>query len=308
MDRLKALEIFKAVAERSSFVRAADALDLSTAVVTRAVKDLEKLLGVRLLHRSTRRVTLTAEGQAALERADALLRSFDELAAASGAGADEVAGDIRLGAPASFDPDRLAGVLAAFMERHPQVRVDLRLDDSPVDLVEHGADLALNVAWEPPASSIARRIGDLRVGLFAAPGYLRRMGAPKHPDELRRHDCVVYVGGGRRPWRFSHPVTGQIIEPALRARVSANNARAVLAAAVHGAGLAQLPYPMAEAAVRKGALQPVLSHWGSPMLCMSLVYHSRHLPARVRALIDHLAHCLAPQTEPVPDARYETAY
>src|SRR5688572_4112402 len=118
MDRIKSLEIFKAVAQRGSFVKAADALDLSTAAVTRAVQELEKLLGTRLLQRSTRRMSLTAEGRAVLERADAVLNAFESLAAVSDTGASKVAGEIRFSAPASLGAGRLAALLGDFMARH----------------------------------------------------------------------------------------------------------------------------------------------------------------------------------------------
>ena len=290
MDRIKSLEIFRAVAQRGSFVKAADALDLSNAAVTRAVQELEKLLGTRLLQRSSRRMSLTAEGRAVLERADAVLNAFESLAAVSDSGASKVAGEIRFSAPASLGAGRLAALLGDFMARHPAVRVDLLLNDLPVDLIEHGVDLALAVAWELPPSVIARRIGEERVGVYGAPKYLRRRGMPKHPDELSLHDCLVCTGGGRKPWHFGHPVSGQRIEPAIEPRLLANNANALLAAAVHGSGVALLPHVMAQRAVKAGQLQPVLSHWTSPTLGVYLAYSSRrNLPLRVRALIDHVA-------------------
>jgi DNA-binding transcriptional LysR family regulator len=194
-----------------------------------------------------------------LERADAVLNAYETLAAVSDSGASKVAGEIRFSAPASLGAGRLAALLGDFMTRHPAVRVDLLLNDLPVDLIEHGVDLALAVAWELPPSVIARRIGEERVGVYGAPKYLRRRGMPKHPDELSRHDCLVCTGGGRKPWHFGHPVSGQRIEPAIEPRLLANNANALLAAAVHGSGVALLPHVMAQRAVKAGQLQPVLS-------------------------------------------------
>jgi DNA-binding transcriptional LysR family regulator len=289
MDRLKALEIFKAVAERGSFVKAAEALDLTNAVVTRAIQELEKQLGARLLQRTTRRMSLTAEGRDVLQRADAVLGAFHALTAAADAGTSKLAGDIRFSAPISLGANRLAAMIGAFVDRHPAVRVELLLDDMPMDLVEHAVDLALVVAWELPPAVIARRIGEARVGVYGAPAYLRRRGTPKHPQELAAHDCLVCTGGGRKPWHFGHPVSGERIEPAIEPRLWANNASVLLAATVHGSGLALLPHAMAERCVRDGRLQPVLSHWTSPTLGIFLVYTSRDLPARVRALMDHVA-------------------
>lgn len=291
MDRLKTLEIFQAVADKGSFVGAANALDLSKAVVTRAVQDLEQLLGARLLQRTTRRMSLTAEGGRVLEHGRALLRAFDELTTESGRSASEVAGDIRLTAPASFGASRLGPVLARFMARHPQLRVELVLTDAPLDLVEHGIDLALRVASELHGSLIARQIGEASMGVFAAPAYLQRRGVPRRPEELPRHDCLIYSGTGRKtPWRFSHAVTRQRVEPAIDAKLCANNGEALLAAAVHGSGLAFLPHFVAADALARGELQAVLEDWVSPSLGVHLAYSSRRQqPLRVRALIEHLA-------------------
>lgn len=289
MDRLKALEIFKTVADKGSFVRTADSLNLSTAVVTRAVKDLESLLGIRLLQRTTRRVSLTSEGQGVLERARSLLDSFDELAAASGLGASEPAGEIRFTAPASFS-SRLGPVLADFSVRYPRVRLQLLATDTPLDLVEERVDLALRITRRLPDALVARRIGDVPVGIYAAPGYLSARGTPKHPDELRHHDCLVHSSTGRdTTWPFLHPVSQQLIEAPARGSLLANNAEALMSAAVRGSGLALLPQFLAQGSVARGQLQMVLNHWPSPPLGMYLAYTSRrNQPVRVRQLIDHL--------------------
>jgi DNA-binding transcriptional LysR family regulator len=296
MDRLKALEIFKAVAERQSFVKAAEALELSNAVVSRTVQDLERLLGARLLQRTTRRVSLTAEGDRVLQRARELLGSFEELTATATAGAAEMAGEIRVAVPASFGAPCAAPVIAEFLARHPQLRITLRLSDAPLDLVDRGLDLALRVAWddELPPSLIARRIGELRVGVYAAPAYLQFRGTPKHPDDLARHDCLVHAARSRDArWRFVHPVSQQVIDLPIDAKLCANQAEALMIAAVHGAGLVLLPTMLAEPAVARRELQPVLSHWAAPALGVYLTYASRrHLPLRVRKLIDHLAEAL----------------
>jgi DNA-binding transcriptional LysR family regulator len=218
-----------------------------------------------------------------------VLDAFDALTGATDFAPAALAGDIRFSAPVSFGAGRLAALLGDFMASHPGVRVDLVLSDMPLDLIEHRIDLALVAAWELPPSVIARRIGEERVGVFASPAYLRRRGTPKHPDELSRHDTLVCTGGGRKPWHFGHPVSGQRIEPPIEPRLVANSANALLAAAIQGAGLALLPHGMAQRAVDSGRLQPVLSHWSSPTLGIFLTYSSRHLQPRVRALIEHVA-------------------
>jgi DNA-binding transcriptional LysR family regulator len=194
MDRLKALEIFKAVADRGSFVKAAEALDLSTPAVSRSVQDLEKTLGVRLLQRTTRRVSLTPEGEQVLQRARGMLDAYDELAALSSEGAAQVAGEIRFKAPASFS-SWLVPALAEFTARHPKARVQLVACDMPMDLVAERIDLDLRVTRVLPDSLIARRVGDVPIGVYAAPAYLARKGTPKHPHELAEHDCLVRGSG-----------------------------------------------------------------------------------------------------------------
>jgi LysR family transcriptional regulator for bpeEF and oprC len=290
MDRLKAIEIFQSVAARQSFTRAADALGLSTPVVSRAVQELEQLLGVRLLQRSTRRVVLTREGEDVLARAGHLLDAFEELAATSRQNVADVAGPIRFTAPASWGAARVAPLVAAFIARHPRVHIDLLLTDAPLALDGEGVDLALRVADRLPEHLVARRVAELAIGIYAAPAYLQRKGLPRHPEALSGHDCVLHSGhAGAAPWQFLHPVTQHRTAPVLRRAMSANDAEAVMAAAVHGAGLAQLPRAVADAAVARGELQPVLGQWTCPPLGLYLVYRERrHQPVRVRKLIEHL--------------------
>lgn len=290
MDRLKAIEIFQSVAARQSFTQAADALGLSTPAVSRAVQELEQLLGVRLLQRSTRRVVLTREGEDVLARAGHLLDAFEELAATSRQNLADVAGNIRFTAPASWGAARVAPLVADFIARHPRVHIDLLLTDVPLALDGEGVDLALRVAGRLPEHLVARRVAELAIGVYAAPAYLQRKGLPRHPDELPGHDCVLHSGNaGAAPWQFLHPVTQHSTAPVLRRAMSANDAEAVMAAAVHGAGLAQLPRVLADAAVARGELQAVLGQWACPPMGLYLVYRERrHQPLRVRKLIEHL--------------------
>lgn len=291
MDRLKIFEIFKQVATQRSFTQAASALGLSTPVVSRAVQELEQLLGVRLLQRSTRRVVLTREGEDVLARASPLLAAFDDLTASSRQHQSDVAGDIRLTAPASLGAGRLAPLLADFIARHPRVHVDLQLTDSTLALDGDGVDLALRLAWRLPDQLIARRLGEVPIGVYGAPAYLERKGLPRHPGELVGHDCVVHSSNAlAAPWQFLHPVTQESTAPALRRLMSANHVETLMSAAVHGAGLARLPRLLADPAVARGELQPVLSQWACPPLGIFLVYRDRqHQPLRVRKLIEHLA-------------------
>ncbi|RCW71377.1 DNA-binding transcriptional LysR family regulator [Pseudorhodoferax soli] len=291
MDRLKALEIFAAVAERNSFTRAAASLDLSTPVVTRAVQELEQSLGLRLLQRSTRRVALTREGEAALARARGVIGAYEALMQSSRQHGAEVAGDIRFSAPASFGAARLAPLLADFMAQHPQVRIDLVLGDALESMEDGAVDLALRIAQVLPEHLVARRIGEVPMGMYAAPAYLRARGLPREPGELAGHDCVVHSGpGASRAWQFSHPVTQERTQPVLRQALRANHVEALMAAALLGQGLAMLPRMLADPAVERGELQPVLAAWACPAPGIFLVYRERqHQPLRVRKLIEHVA-------------------
>ena len=291
MDRLRMLEVFKAVADRGSFTKAADALGLSNAVTSRALQELETELGVRLLQRTTRSVSLTSEGRDVLERAQSLLESYDDLLAASKVGAEETAGEIRLSAPSSLGGRRLGPLLAGFTERYPLVRVDLQLTDSQDDMVGEGVDLALRMGDDLRHSLIARRIGQIRLGMFASPGYLKRYGVPQHPGELARHHCLTYGGAGKTPaWRLRHRHTGEQGEWPARGTLHTNNGDALAAAAVCGSGLVLLPRYLVEGAVSRGELQEVLADWQAPALGLYLAYASRrNQPVRVRRLIEHLA-------------------
>lgn len=291
MDRLKALEIFAAVAERNSFTRAAASLDLSTPVVTRAVQELEQSLGLRLLQRSTRRVALTREGEAALARARGVIGAYTALMHSSHQHGAEMAGDIRFSAPASFGAARLAPLLAGFMAQHPQVRIDLVLGDALDAMEDGGVDLALRIALVLPEHLVARRIGEVAMGMYAAPAYLRARGLPQHPDDLTGHDCVVHSGpGGGRAWQFSHSGSQERSQPVLRHALRANHVEALMAAALLGQGLAVLPRVLAEPAVARGELQPVLATWQCPAPGIFLAYRERqHQPLRVRKLIEHMA-------------------
>jgi molybdate transport repressor ModE-like protein len=303
MDRLRALEIFKAIAEQGSFVKGADSLNLSKCHATRAVQDLEALLGSKLLQRSTRRLSLTPMGQTVLTHAGALLASYDALEAASNRDASEMAGRIRLVAPASYCVRRLGASLAAFVAKHPEVRVDLRLANDAIDVIEQRAELALCAAGTVPNTLIARRVSSTPMGLYASPLYLGRRGTPTHPGELPGHDCLIYEedhSTSPMHWTFDHLQTGERCTLPAHGALNCNNAYALVEAAVHGAGLARLPHFVVEAAVERGELLPVLPHWSSAPLDMLLAYASRrYQPLRVRKLIDHLAETLdKPATAP----------
>ena len=310
MDRLKALEIFTSVAQRKSFAGAAAALELANSVVTRAVQDLEASLGVPLLRRTTRRVTLTAEGEDVLARAQTLLRGYDELLATSSISAAEPAGGIKLSVPVFYGTRHLAPALATFMAKYPKVSLDVQLTDAHQDLVQEGVDLTVRITRDLQESLIARQIGEVPVGLHASPAYLVRKGRPEDPSELIHHQCLTYDGSGRMAhWSLSHQASGARVDVPARGVFNSNNGEVLAAMAARGAGIALLPKFMAQEALARGELVRVLDEWQTRPLGVYLAYSSRrNQPLRVRLLIDHLLQALAgAQDEPSRSSGADTS-
>ena len=301
MDRLSALAIFKSVVDNGGFARAAAELEVSCAKVTRAVQDLERLLGVQLLQRTTRRVALTSVGHEVLSRAAELLDSYDALAALSSLSASEPSGTVRLVAPAAFSRRYLSPALADFMARYPKVWVDLRMRQGQIDVVNDEVDVMLCLPSDLRPSLIARRIGAAEVGVFAAPRYLADRGEPKHPHDLLQHNCLTCEDtAGGTGWKFRQRVSAEALDVPVKGTMRSSHADALVGAAVHGAGVVLLPLFMVEEAVERGALRRLLPDWTSEPLALHLAYHSRlNQPLCVRKLIDHLVQVLGD----VPHAR-----
>jgi DNA-binding transcriptional LysR family regulator len=306
MDRLSALAIFKSVVDNGGFARAAADLEVSCAKVTRAVQELEMLLGVQLLQRTTRRVALTTVGREVLSRAADLLDSYDALAALSSLSASEPSGSVRLVAPAAFSRRYLGPALADFMARYPKVWVDLRMRHGHIDVVNDEVDVMLCLRSDLRPSLIARRIGAAEVGLFAAPRYLAERGEPKHPHDLLHHNCLTCEDtAGGSGWKFRQRISAEAVEVPVKGAMRSSHADALVGAAVHGAGVVLLPVFMVEEAAARGALRRLLPDWTSEPLALHLAYHSRlNQPLCVRKLIDHLVQVLgdvpgAQETPPV---------
>lgn len=285
MDRLKSLEIFKSVADRGSFVKGAEALAISCSAATRAVQELEAALGVQLLQRTSRRIALTDVGHQVLQQSTELLDRYRELEAISSLSASEAAGSVRLVAPLAYGRAMLSQALASFRIMEPRINVELRLT-ADGDLIDDEADLALHVGGELRQSLIARRVGLVARGLYAAPSYVARRGAPRQPGELSEHDCLTCADSGS--WQFRHAATQQLQAAAVSGVLHSNSADAVIGAAVHGAGIVLLPTLLVRDLVEQGRLQPVLPGWQAEPLPVTLAYGSRHQPLRVRKLIEHL--------------------
>ncbi|MCP3104932.1 LysR family transcriptional regulator [Myxococcus sp. K15C18031901] len=290
MDRLRAFEVFASVAQKGSFTRAAEALDTSAANVTRYVHELERHLGTRLLHRTSRRVSLTDSGKALYERARAILDEVAEAEALASASTLQARGRLRLNAPVSFGVLHLAPLWPRFLERHPDVELEVSLSDRVVDLVEEGYDLAIRISRSGAGGNIARRLSVSRNLVCASPDYLARRGVPRHPDDLADHVCIAYSPSSMaEAWPLTD-AAGQTRVVHMRSIMQCNNGDTVRAAALAGRGLIWQPAFLVGGDLRAGRLVHVLPDHALPDIDILAVYPSRrHLTAKVRLMIDFLA-------------------
>lgn len=295
LDRLTGLEVFAKVASLGSFSAAGRAIGLSQTMVTKHIAAVEGRLGVKLFHRTTRRLTLTEAGRDYLESAERILAEMEAADAAVAADRFEPRGMLRLNAPVSFGTDQIAPLLSEFHARHPRVQIDLGLNDRLVDLAEEGWDLAIRIGTLASSSLIARRIAPCRAVVCAAPSYLAARGTPRTVDDLTRHDCLGYTLSrmvGPDTWAFAGDKAIKI-----NGSLRANNGDALRAAAVAGHGIIYQPTFIVADDLRAGTLVPiVLDHPTVEFGGIYAVYlPQRNPPAKVRAFIDFLAGRFAPE-------------
>jgi DNA-binding transcriptional LysR family regulator len=295
MDRLAALEAFVRVAECGSFSKAADRLHSSKSVVSRQVSALETELGARLLHRTTRALTLTEAGRSYFERAARILADLAEASASVGQLQAAPRGRLRVSAPMSFGYLHLAPALPDFLDRYPDVELELVMNDRSVDLVDEGFDMAVRIGTLEDSSLVARKLAPMRRTVFASPAYLQARGTPASPDDLRAHECLCYSNLGlSQEWRFVRP-DGRPWPVEVHGRLHANNGDALRAAALRGFGLAVLPSFFVGRDLQSGALVSVLEEFMPQDSALYAVYpHARHLSPKVRAFVDFLAERFGP--------------
>lgn len=297
MKRLPDLEawaIFAKVAECGSFARAAAELTLSQATVSKAISRLEARMKTMLLHRSSRRLSLTEAGHAALERASRILAEGEAVEADIAEQSSSLRGPVRMTAPMSFGLSHLAPLLPEFMARHPEVELDFHFSDEQMDLMAKRLDLALRIASLADSSLLARRLCSVRILLVGSPAYFARHGRPSHPSELSAHRALLYSNApGGEFWRFRHAEQGEFaLEMPTSLRV--NNAEALTPALRAGLGLALQPEFLAWRDLQAGELETVMMDWQvDPIALYILTPPGRSRPARVQALIDYLAARLA---------------
>ena len=288
MDRFDEMHAFAAVVDAGSFVRAAEALNVSKTAVSRLVGDLEARLGVRLLHRTTRKLSLTGEGEVFHARCKELLAGVEEAEAEVTARGDQALGLLRVNVPVSFGLLHLAPLWPAFLQEHPQVTLDVTLSDRFVDLVDEGYDLAVRIARLPSSSLVTRKLAATRMVLCASPGYLQRHGTPAHPSDIAQHAAFTYtlLASGEQ-WSFEGPDGPVSVK--VSARMRTNSGDTCVAAALQHQGIVLQPSFMVGTHLRSGALVEVLAQYRAIELGIYAVYASRkHVTPKVRVLIDFL--------------------
>jgi DNA-binding transcriptional LysR family regulator len=288
MDRFLEMRAFVAVIDAGSFVRAADALDLSKTAVSRLVSDLEARLGTRLLHRTTRRLSLTPEGEVFLERCRSLLEGVESAEAELSTHAGEAVGQLRVNVPVTFGLLHLAPLWPAFMALHPRVMLDITLSDRLVDLVDEGYDLAVRIAQLQTSSLVSRQLTSTRLVLCASPDYLRRHGTPAQPSDIAQHSVISYtlLATGDQ-WAFQGPQGPVSVKVSPRMRT--NSGDTCCAAALQHQGIVLQPTFLVGPHLASGALVEILPAYRSLDLGVHAIYPTRkHLTPKVRALIDFL--------------------
>lgn len=282
-----AIALFVAIVEAGSLSAAAERLDLPAATVTRRLQALERELGCRLLHRSARRLQPTAEGLQYYEQCRPLVHALTQATQSLDDNLRRIAGHIRVLAPVNLASTTLMPAWAGFLEAHPEVNLELQLSNTVQDLVGSGADLAIRVGAQGDSLLTQKRLGEIGVHLVAAPAYLARCGTPTHARELAGHDAIIATP--LLTWSLRDPASGEetILHPQARLRV--DEMRLAVAAAEAGLGVLLCPATLTRDAVARGALSVVLDGWTPRRRPLFAVWsQQRYLPARVRALVDHL--------------------
>jgi DNA-binding transcriptional LysR family regulator len=288
MDRMTSMATFVKVVESGGFSAAARALGISPSMVTTHVRALEERLAVRLLNRSTRKVSLTEAGHAYYERCLQILTDVEEAERIAEALQSTPRGALRLNTSVAIPPF-LAPVIAEFVALYPEVSVNLAMTDRMIDLVEEGFDLAVRNMSVPDSSLIARCVATYRLVVCGSPGYLAARGSPREPADLVHHNCLIYSHSAwGSQWRFAGPDGEQSV--AVAGNLQANSDNALRLAAVHGQGLALAPSFLLIEEIKSGRLVPVLTEFLQTDHAINAIYpHRRHLSAKVRSFIDLLA-------------------
>ncbi len=295
MNKLQAMEVFVQVVDAGGFTRASEALQLPKATVSTLVASLETALSVKLLHRTTRHVSVTADGAAYYERCLRILADVKDAEESLSRTRLSPSGRLRVDAPTGLANEVLVPALPSFFEQYPDIQLELGCSDRPVDLVEEGVDCAVRGGQLGDSSLIARRVGVLNFVTCAAPSYLERFGTPCHPRELERHRCVNYFSsktGKIYSWDFTRD--GERIEMMLPGVIALNDSNAYLQAGLAGLGIIMMTDVQLASHGTSGRLLRVLEDWSTDPLPIHVVYpQNRHLSAKVRVFVEWVADLMA---------------
>jgi DNA-binding transcriptional LysR family regulator len=287
MDTLELIRTFQEVATRGSFSMAARTLDVSKANVSKYVAELESRLGVRLLNRTTRTVSLTDAGSLLLERSKPLVEMIELTRDELHHRARLPSGRVRITAPHAMGHMQLPTLLAEFMGKYPEVTISLDLNNRMIDMVDEGMDIALRVGRIADSNLIVRRLKRIDFVVCATPAYWAARGLPSHPDDLADHDALTYSLLGVPEWRFE--VDGAPHTVAVRSRMDATDAVPLVGVALQGVGCVCLPRMMVQALVESGALQPALEQYSPRDVWLYAAYtQRRHNSAALKALLNFL--------------------
>lgn len=291
LDRVTGLQVFARVAALGSLSAAARALNMSQTMATKHIAAIETRLGTKLLHRTTRRLSLTEAGRNYLDATERILVDLDEAEAAASSHAIGVNGTLRLNAPVSFGIREIAPLIPELTRRHPDLTIDLGLNDRQVDLLEEGWDLVIRIGTLKDATTITRRLATCKMVVCAAPDYLTAHGKPRSIADLKKHNCLGYTlsrNVGADHWSFDANGKTQV---AISGTFRANNGDALVVAAVAGQGIIYQPTFLVSQEIRSGQLIPLkLDHPPIELAGVFAIYPSaRRPPAKVRATIDFLA-------------------
>lgn len=289
MDRLVAMHTFVRVAELNSFSAVALQQGVARSVIARQVAALEEHLGVKLMARSTRRLTLTSAGAAYLEKCRVILNLVETAEAGVAEQRQLARGNIRVSLPLSYGLARMVPLLLDFARAHPEVSLAMDYTDRRVNLIEEGIDLAIRITGTLAPTAVARRMGSSHMHTVASPDYLARAGQPRHPSELAQHECLGYTGSGAQP-SWTYRIDDAWVPFTVVARINASNGEALTEAAAQGFGITIQPDFIVDPYLADGRVVKVLEAFPMAELgIFAILPGNRQVPHRVRVLIDHLA-------------------
>lgn len=295
MDRLLAMQVFVRVVEANGFTRAAESLKMPKAFVTTLIQQLESRLGIKLLNRTTRHVSVTADGAAYYERCVRILADVEETEQSLGHVRRAPAGRLRVDVPASIGRTLFAQALPGFFVRYPEIKLEMGCTDRPIDLLEEGVDCVVRGGTLPDSGYVARRVGELEMVTCATPSYLAHYGVPATPEELASHRHINYFSSKTgKIFEFDFERNGSRVSFAADGPIAVNDSNAYLALGLTGLGIMQIPRYAVRDELAKGALVQVLPEWRSEPIPLHVLYpQNRHLSNKVRVFVDWVAEIFA---------------